>query len=302
MMGTFGTDVSHSTRGSRDVDHHRIGILGKAEITAGRLQSDVCAGGWTAPAVGNTGICLNVHIGAAAGYRMRDADGEFACDHVTAGQIVAYDLRTEPAVRFVGRDDPITLTIPNTAIAAVADEMNAAPTGGLDLDRGRPFEDERLRSLASLLLYEDVSGSHCDRFFRDQIALALVVHLSIAHGAIVDISNIPRGGLAPWQVRRAKEMMTASLDRDIGLADVARQCGLSLSHFSRAFRNSLGSPPHEWLTHRRVDAARSMMRASPMPLCEVALACGFADQSHFTRVFSRQTGSSPGAWRRCAVS
>lgn len=301
MTESLKAHVTQTEKRVREVEPLRIGILGRAELIASRINAACHAGRWFAPAASDNGMCIHVHVDQTAGYQMRDTEDSFACPHVHAGHIVAYDLGTAPSVRFDGGASPIALTVPHAAIAAVADELNAAPTGHLDLALGRPFEDERLRSLANLLLYEDVYGPRCSSFFRDQVALALVVHLATAHGAIVELSNLPRGGLAPWQVRRATEMMTSGLDGEIGLKEVALQCGLSLSHFSRAFRRSLGSPPHTWLTHRRIDAAKSMMRGSRRPLSEIALACGFADQSHFTRVFSREIGTSPGAWRRCLV-
>jgi AraC-like DNA-binding protein len=77
---------------------------------------------------------------------------------------------------------------------------------------------------------------------------------------------------------------------------------LSVSHFSRAFAVSIGLPPHRWLLNRRVERAKSMLSNAAPTLSEVAIACGFADQSHFTRTFTREVGISPGAWRRCVRS
>ena len=82
------------------------------------------------------------------------------------------------------------------------------------------------------------------------------------------------------------------------LNEVARECRLSVSHFSRAFRRSMGVAPHSWLLTRRVEAAKEKLRDDRLTLLDVALACGFADQSHLTRVFTRVVGISPGAWRR----
>jgi transcriptional regulator GlxA family with amidase domain len=73
---------------------------------------------------------------------------------------------------------------------------------------------------------------------------------------------------------------------------------LSTSHFTRAFRASTGLAPFQWLAHRRVDTAKVLLRQRRVSLREIALACGFSDQSHFTRVFSRIVGTSPGTWQR----
>lgn len=107
-----------------------------------------------------------------------------------------------------------------------------------------------------------------------------------------------RGGLAPWQLRRAREMFRADLSGNLSLREVADACKLSISHFARAFKASTGVPPHQWLMNERVEMARDLLERSSTPLVEVAGVCGFADQSHFSRVFARVAGTSPGAWRR----
>ena len=107
-----------------------------------------------------------------------------------------------------------------------------------------------------------------------------------------------RGGLAPWQERRAKELMSTHLGREISLAFVASECRLSVSHFARSFKQCTGKPPHRWLLENRVDRAKELLIDAELPLAEIALECGFSDQSHFTRVFSRTVGTSPGTWQR----
>jgi AraC family transcriptional regulator len=99
-------------------------------------------------------------------------------------------------------------------------------------------------------------------------------------------------------VKRAKEILSANLEGSVQLKEVAKECGLSVSHFSRAFHRTAGAAPHRWLMTRRVEAAKEKLRDSRLSLLDVALACGFSDQSHLTRVFTGMVGSSPGAWRR----
>jgi AraC family transcriptional regulator len=84
----------------------------------------------------------------------------------------------------------------------------------------------------------------------------------------------------------------------VPLADVARECRLSSSHFQRAFHRTVGMPAHKWLLSRRIELAKEKLRDGRSSLSDVALACGFSDQSHLTRVFKRLVGISPGAWRR----
>ncbi|QEX14965.1 hypothetical protein FRZ44_02450 [Hypericibacter terrae] len=109
---------------------------------------------------------------------------------------------------------------------------------------------------------------------------------------------LARGGLAPWQINRLKALVESQLASAITLEEMAELCRLSVSHFARAFKISFGEPPHGYVVRRRIARAREMMLATEEPLSQVALDCGFADQSHFSRLFRRQEGSSPSAWRR----
>lgn len=107
------------------------------------------------------------------------------------------------------------------------------------------------------------------------------------------------GTLARWQERRAKQMMSKQLEGDVCLESVAKACNLSIAHFSRAFAATVGTPPHRWLVQRRIYRACDLLRGChSMTLADVACRCGFADQSHFTRVFKKVIGISPGVWRR----
>jgi AraC-like DNA-binding protein len=86
--------------------------------------------------------------------------------------------------------------------------------------------------------------------------------------------------------------------RCLELQQIAAEFDLSVSHFSRAFRVSTGLPPHQWLLRQRVETAKQLMTVRDLPLSEIAISAGFANQSHLTKVFSAQVGVSPALWRR----
>ncbi len=115
------------------------------------------------------------------------------------------------------------------------------------------------------------------------------------------VSGPLRGGLAPWQEKRSKEMLAGDLTGATPLHEIAGVCGLSVSHFSRAFHKSTGLAPHAWLLRARVESAKAMLRRGDASLAAIARASGFADQSHFARVFTRRVGLSPGAWRKAVL-
>jgi|HubBroStandDraft_4_1064222.scaffolds.fasta_scaffold212066_1 AraC family transcriptional regulator len=136
----------------------------------------------------------------------------------------------------------------------------------------------------------------------DHLETVLQVYLRQAHNIIPLSLPVTRSGLAPWQLRRAKEMICSRLQQGVPLAELARAVNLSSGHFVRAFKQSTGQSPHRWLVEQRIAKAKQLLVNTSLSLAEIALGCGFADQSHFGRVFSHATHTSPGAWRRCLRS
>lgn len=105
------------------------------------------------------------------------------------------------------------------------------------------------------------------------------------------------GGLSPRHLRQSCDFIVESLAEDICLDDLAELTGLTAKHFSRAFRQSTGYPPHQYLIVQRVEAAKRRLIGGKASLAYIALACGFADQIHFTATFRRLVGVPPGTWR-----
>ena len=167
----------------------------------------------------------------------------------------------------------------------------------IDLDRGVLANDPIVHHLGVCLHTARSRSTEMSSVCVYHIASALQAYLKQTHGVAV-LPPAARGGLAPWQLRRAKEIMGSRLDEAMPLAELARACKLSPSHFARAFKETTGRPPHRWLMEQRIETAKQLLADTTSPLVEIAMTCGFADQSHFTRVFSRITASSPGAWRR----
>jgi len=104
--------------------------------------------------------------------------------------------------------------------------------------------------------------------------------------------------LAPWQVRAARELLLSHYAEPINIAFIARRCGVSPGHFIAAFAASMCMTPYQWLIALRIRRAKELLATTALPLAEVAVACGFYDQSHLTRTFVRAVGDPPGRWRR----
>ena len=135
-----------------------------------------------------------------------------------------------------------------------------------------------------------------------QTSRALCSHLLSGYPGDVPEAGLPRVALSPWQERLAKQTMLQQMERGLAIADVARQCSLSRSHFSRAFKKTTGLAPRDWFLQARLERAKALLAQSPASISQISLECGFADQSHFTRVFTRSIGTTPSTWRRAATA
>jgi AraC-like DNA-binding protein len=183
-------------------------------------------------------------------------------------------------------------TAPDGAVAHAGDEF-----GQPSVDAEGTIYDPTVSSLASALLAAHNTPDNTNLWLTDSVARILHIYFSRTYGKLRERRH-RYSSLAPWQERRAKELMAEDLSRDLSIKDLARECEISPSHFCRAFSQSTGLSPRQWLLATRVERARDLLADTKIPLAEVAVACGFFDLSHLTKIFSRAIGTTPGAWRK----
>lgn len=137
-----------------------------------------------------------------------------------------------------------------------------------------------------------------EQLLLEQVVRELSERLNAEEPKAETVSPSERVALSPWQERRAKELMSSQMDKGLSIAQVASECSLSRSHFSRAFKKNTGLSPRDWYLQMRLDKAKGLLGESDLTISQISLDCGFADQSHFTRVFTRVVGITPFNWRR----
>ena len=105
------------------------------------------------------------------------------------------------------------------------------------------------------------------------------------------------GGLTPRALQRIREYIDEHLAENIELETLADIAGLSKWHFARAFKQSVGTPPHFYLIQRRLERAQELLAETDLSLAQIALKSGFSDQSHFSRRFRMFLGVTPRSFR-----
>lgn len=132
----------------------------------------------------------------------------------------------------------------------------------------------------------------------ESMARGLIIHLLRRYASVEARQPATRSGLGPAQGRIIQEYIDANLSESLDLAGMADELGLTPCLFARQFRESFGSPPYAWVMSRRLSRARHLLAETALPIKEIAAICGFTDQAHLTRLFSRELGTTPAVYRK----
>ncbi|KWV58507.1 AraC family transcriptional regulator [Rhizobium altiplani] len=195
-----------------------------------------------------------------------------------------------------GAFDFLLLQISPASLERISEEAELAGVNSLTAETAS--KDVVLSNLARLLIPALESPEKAPQLFVDQMATTIGSYLVQRYGKRSSPLALRSRRLSRVQEKRAKSLLLENLDGEISVLDVAKACNLSRGYFIQAFRETTGMTPYQWLLNERVSRARVLLRTPDIPLSEVAISCGFADQSHFTRVFTNLVGTTPGSWRR----
>ena len=253
------------------------------------------------PPIAEDAFLVAVHLKLFEKYEYWE-DGKAApASTLRPGETIIYDIKRQPTFHLNSPFHSVHFYFPKEALEALADAADAPRIESLRYKPAISHADPILQGLAETLLPIFRSAHPPSRLFMDHLMLAAGLHVASKYGGMVQVTPSLAGGLTRFQEQIAKDLIWESLANDLPLSDLAQACGLSISQFSKAFRRTIGVPPHRWLMQQRVIRSKSLLREKSLSLADVALASGFADQSHFTRVFTLSIGVSPGAWRRSVL-
>lgn len=195
-----------------------------------------------------------------------------------------------------GAMDAVTVDLPVSRVESTAHE--AVGRSATDLPFEFAFCDPLVGALVGALARELTESEGESALYLDRIHDLLALHLVRRRHRVRRTWKRETGALSRPAFERVAELMAARLEAGVSLEELARVAGLSRFHFARAFKRTVGLPPHEYFTRRRIERAQELLGLTDLPLAEIALRVGFSSQSHFTSVFARIAGASPAAYRR----
>lgn len=192
--------------------------------------------------------------------------------------------------------DVVQLYLPHATLKRIADETDSfTPTDLLE----RTAHPDHITSRLLLSAADVLEGNTAlDTLFRQQLTDLLATRLLAAHTGKAPSYQPAVGGLAPNVLRRAIERLRSDADADVSLAALAADSGLSRFHFCRAFKESTGLSPHNWLRQYRLEQAMNMLRDPQLSIALIAASLGYASQTAFAAAFRKLTGETPTDWRR----
>jgi AraC family transcriptional regulator len=158
------------------------------------------------------------------------------------------------------------------------------------------FDDPLIVGMASALAH-DVEPGPAGRLLADALGTAIFVRILDRQGMTTALRRDAAPGLDAGRLQRVRDYVEANLSAELSLAELADVAGLSRFHFSRSFRRAAGIGVHRFVTVRRIERAKTLLKETDLSLAEIALAVGFQDQAAFTTRFRLSVGAPPGRFR-----
>ena len=158
--------------------------------------------------------------------------------------------------------------------------------------------DPVIQQLAIALKIEIQTGCMSGRLYGESLGTALAARLALNYAVSKPSLEFKAGGLSRSQLTRVIDYMQANLTQDLSILDLATLIGMSESHFSRSFKQSVGISPYQYLMQQRVERAKQLLKKQSTAISTIALDCGFANQTHLTKVFRQMTGATPKAYQK----
>jgi len=188
-------------------------------------------------------------------------------------------------------DTALLLRLGRRLLGQVAEESGF--TRSIEIRSRFRVRDAHIEHIGWALMAEAHRGYPSGRLYLDSMATALAVQLLRGHSSVSGNNGTAKGGMPCHKLRQAQSYIEENLHRDLSLQTIAEAIGMSASHLKNTFSKTTGTPVHQYVIRRRVERAALLLREGRLPISAVAVAVGFAHQSHLALHMRRLLGVSP---------
>lgn len=196
-----------------------------------------------------------------------------------------------------GTDETIIFTLDPIYFQTFAAESGCTSSESIAIQNIILAKDPQLEMLAQQYYAEMQQGGIGGQLFSESLSVLLMMHLLRNYTYQKPKLSLAAVGLGNNRLERVLKYVGEHLDESIGLDELAAIAGLSKCHFATMFKQSLGMPPYRYVLIQRIELAKRLLKQDDLAINEIALHCGFSDQSHFTKHFKKVSGTTPRAFR-----
>jgi AraC family transcriptional regulator len=193
--------------------------------------------------------------------------------------------------------DVLALTIHPKGLQQVAAETECLNPDNVELRSVLLSHDPQLATIIQSFHAEMNQVGMGGRLYSESLANILNIHLLRQYCTQTLCLRRYEGGLGRHTLKKILEYIESHLDQDLSLDTLASLANLSKYHFIDLFKQSMTMTPHQYVIQQRIQRAKELLSDRTLAISDVGLACGFANQSHFTRLFRKHTGVPPKAYR-----
>ncbi|HHP7230170.1 MAG TPA: helix-turn-helix domain-containing protein [Xenococcaceae cyanobacterium] len=230
-------------------------------------------------------------------YYLQTQDGKTHTGLYQKGDISITPANTLLFARWEDNENCLQIRLSHQFMQSVARETLEQNPDRLELLPEFQIRNPQLEAIGMMLLTEIQQEPLNNRLYLDSLSNVLAVNLLRHHGTIKPRLPIYEGGLPPRQLRQVLDYIETHLERNIKLTDLAQLLDISPFHFSRLFKQSIGTTPHQYLSQQRVERAKQLLKQTDRLIVDIALECGFNSHSHLSKQFRQFTGMTPKAYR-----
>lgn len=228
----------------------------------------------------------------------RRIDGQWLEERLAPGDVSLLTRAADSHWVWDNNIEVVHVYLTREELAATCKQMYERDVQDVELRDEVKADDPAIHRTAMLIAQEAAHGGAGSSLLVESLSCQLAVHILRRHAHVFFRESHTHAGLTFRQERAVRDYVHEHLGENITLDDLAASVALSRYHFARCFRASTGTTPHEYVLQQRVAKAQTLLTRTNYPLPDIAVNCGFADQSHLSRVFKKYTGVPPGHYRR----